>query len=84
MKPVVKVIVAEPSLIIRKGLLSVLKKISTLNLEVSEVADVQQLTASLAWHKPDVLIVNPSLAGVVPGVTGKRGAAEGTPEVVAW
>ena len=47
MKPVVKVIVAEPSLIIRKGLLSVLKKISTLNLEVSEVADLQQLTASL-------------------------------------
>ena len=83
MKPVVKVIVAEPSLIIRKGLLSVLKKISTLNLEVSEVADVQKLTASLSWHKPDVLIVNPSLAGVVPVVTGKRGADEVPPKSIA-
>ena len=49
MKPVVKVIVAEPSLIIRKGLLSVLKKLTTINIETTEVADVQQLTASLVF-----------------------------------
>ena len=34
MKPVLKVVIAEPSLIIRKGLLTVLKKLSTLNYTI--------------------------------------------------
>ncbi|HIX27813.1 MAG TPA: LuxR C-terminal-related transcriptional regulator [Candidatus Barnesiella excrementigallinarum] len=73
MKPVLKIVVAEPSLIIRKGLLSVLKKISTLNIETTEVPDMQQLTATLSWHRPDVLIVNPALAGVASVVQIKKG-----------
>ena len=48
MKPVLKVVIAEPSLIIRKGLLTVLKKLSTLNIEAAEVADMQQLPALLS------------------------------------
>ena len=83
MKPVVKVIVAEPSLIIRKGLLSVLKKLTTINIETTEVADVQQLTASLAWRKPDVLIVNPGLAGVVSVAQIKKGADGPAPKCIA-
>lgn len=83
MKPVVKVIVAEPSLIIRKGLLSVLKKLTTINIETTEVADVQQLTASLAWRKPDVLIVNPGLAGVVSVAQIKKSADGPAPKCIA-
>lgn len=51
MKPVLKVVIAEPSLIIRKGLLTVLKKLSTLNIEAAEVADMQQLPALLSWRR---------------------------------
>ena len=54
MKPVLKVVIAEPSLIIRKGLLTVLKKLSTLNIEAAEVADMQQLPALLSWRRPDI------------------------------
>ena len=57
MKPVLKVVIAEPSLIIRKGLLTVLKKLSTLNIEAAEVADMQQLPALLSWRRPDILII---------------------------
>lgn len=64
MKPVLKVVIAEPSLIIRKGLLTVLKKLSTLNIEAAEVADVQQLPALLSWRRPDILIIDPGLAGI--------------------
>ena len=63
MKPVLKVVIAEPSLIIRKGLLTVLKKLSTLNIEAAEVADMQQLPALLSWRRPDILILDPGLAG---------------------
>ena len=58
MKPVLKVVIAEPSLIIRKGLLTVLKKLSTLNIEAAEVADMQQLPALLSWRRPDILIIS--------------------------
>ena len=69
-------VIAEPSLIIRKGLLSVLKKLSTLHIETAEVADMQQLMTSLSWHRPDILIVNPGVAGVVSLAQIKRGAKE--------
>ncbi len=83
MKPVVKVIVAEPSLIIRKGLMSVLKKLTAINIETTEVTDVQQLTASLSWRRPDVLIVNPGLAGIVSVVQVKKGAEGVAPKCIA-
>ena len=63
MKPVLKVVIAEPSLIIRKGLLTVLKKLSTLNIEAAEVADMQQLPALLSWRN---LLYSSSSNGAVP------------------
>ena len=70
MKPVLKVVIAEPSLIIRKGLLTVLKKLSTLNIEAAEVADMQQLPALLSWRRPDILIIDPGLAGIKKSLEG--------------
>ena len=83
MNPVIKVVIAEPSLIIRKWLLSVLKKLSTLHIETAEVADMQQLMTSLSWHRPDILIVNPGVAGVVSLAQIKKGSEGAVPKCVA-
>ena len=59
----VRITVAEPSVIIRSGLLSVLKRINMAHIEVFEVAEMEQLKYALSWQKPDVLIVNPAFLG---------------------
>jgi len=60
----VKIVVAEPSSIIRYGLLSILKNIDILHINIVEISDADQLKNSLNWHKPDALIVNPSFLGM--------------------
>lgn len=57
----VKIVVAEPSLIIRSGMLAVLKRIDALDIQIEEVSEVSNLPSLLRWHKPDILIINPSL-----------------------
>jgi DNA-binding CsgD family transcriptional regulator len=56
----VKITLAEPSVIIRDGMLSILRRLSTLHVEVFEVSDMEQLKSSLGWQKPDVLMLNPA------------------------
>lgn len=63
MKSLLKIAVVEPSLIIRNGILSVLRRLSSLNIEIVEIADVAQLPSTLAWKKPDILIVNSMVLG---------------------
>jgi DNA-binding NarL/FixJ family response regulator len=60
----VKITLAESSVIIRDGILSVLRRLNTLHVEVFEVSDMEQLKNSLGWQKPDVLMVNPAFLGV--------------------
>lgn len=60
----VKIAIAEPSVIIRSGVLSVLKRLNALHAEVFEISEIDQLRNSLSWQKPDILMVNPSLLGV--------------------
>ena len=57
----VKITLAEPSVIVRSGMLSILRRQNTLHVEVFEVNDVEQLKNSLSWQKPGVLMVNPAL-----------------------
>lgn len=64
MSTILKIAVAEPSLIIRSGLLSVLKRLTSLNIEILEIGEITRLEASLSWRKPDILIVNPASLGV--------------------
>ena len=64
MSTMLKIAVAEPSLIIRSGILSVLKRLTTLNIEILEIGEITQLETSLNWRKPDILIVNPASLGV--------------------
>ena len=64
MSVVVKIAVVEPSVIIRSGLLAVLKRLPAFEAEIVEIADLTQLISTLNWRKPDVLIVNPAFLGV--------------------
>lgn len=60
----IKIAVAEPSLIIRNGMLSVLKRFSGLNIQIVEIPDVSKLDMILRMQHPDILIINPMLLGV--------------------
>jgi DNA-binding NarL/FixJ family response regulator len=61
-KPV-RITVAEPSVIIRKGVLSVLKQLAPLQLEVFEVGEMEQLKSALLHQKPDILLISPAFWG---------------------
>ncbi len=58
-----KIAIAEPSVIIRGGLELLLKRLPGLPIQLVEIASAESLFESLRMHKPDILIVNPSLPG---------------------
>lgn len=64
MSKVLKLAVAEPSAIIRCGLLALLRGLPGLNLDILEIGDMSRLSALLARHRPDVLVVNPASLGL--------------------
>ncbi len=64
MSRTVRIVVAEPSELIRAGVVAILSRITEFRLEVHEVAEAEKLRDHLGWIKPDILIVNPSLLGV--------------------
>ncbi len=66
MKTLLKIAVAEPSLILRCGMVAVLRRLSTLHIEIIEIAELSQLQTTLSRRTPDVLIVNPSVLGFFP------------------
>ena len=51
MSVVVKIAVVEPSVIIRSGLLAVLKRLPAFEAEIVEIADLTQLISTLNWRK---------------------------------
>lgn len=60
----VKITVAEPSVVIRNGMISVIKMLGALKAEIFEIEDIEQLRGALAWQTPDILIVNPAALGM--------------------
>ena len=58
-----KIVIAEPSAIVRYGLETMLKRLPGLRIQVSEIATIESLTEDLRAHQPDVLIINPSIPG---------------------
>ena len=60
----IKILVAEPSVIVRNGILTILRQMDMLHLEVAEVSEIENLRHSLNWHKPDILIINPASLGL--------------------
>lgn len=59
----VHIVIAEPSVIIRSGLFSVLKRISALNIDIAEIGNLSSLSTQLRRYRPDILIVNPTQVG---------------------
>lgn len=58
-----KIVIAEPSAIIRSGLEVMLKRLSGLRLNIFGTASAASLAEDLRKMCPDVLIVNPALPG---------------------
>ena len=61
MSALLNIAVAEPSAIIRSGLEAVLKRIPGFRIQIIEIATAELLQETLRSHKPDILIINPSL-----------------------
>ena len=60
MRPL-KLAVAEPSLVLRKGVVTVLERLSS---QAVEIVEVSLLVVQLRRHTPDLLIVNPATPGL--------------------
>lgn len=59
----IKIAIAEPSAIIRCGLITILKRLPGLHIQLTEISTAEHLVDSLRMHRPEVLIINPSLPG---------------------
>ncbi|MFA6926683.1 MAG: hypothetical protein WCQ69_06785, partial [Bacteroidales bacterium] len=55
----IHVALAEPSEILRAGMIEVLKRIGILDIYVIEIADVNSFDCNVSNPTPDLLIVNP-------------------------
>lgn len=60
---VLKIVVAEASVIVRSGLTAVLKRIPNLNIHPVEVSSTEALQNFIHLHTPDIVIVNPTFGG---------------------
>lgn len=60
---IINIAVAEVSMIVRNGLISVLRHLPDYNVETLEISSVEGLQLCMESHKPDILIVNPMFDG---------------------
>lgn len=64
MSRALKLAVAEPSAVLRCGIVAVLSRMPARDIDILEIADLSQLKVQLLRHRPDVLIVNPASLGI--------------------
>ncbi|WP_321518446.1 LuxR C-terminal-related transcriptional regulator [uncultured Bacteroides sp.] len=62
-KELLKIAIAEPSVIIRSGITVVLKRIPGFRIQPVEITSINTLNSYLHLHKPDILIINPAFWG---------------------
>ena len=55
-----RVVVAETSVIVRSGVVAVLKRLPGLHVRPVEVASPDALESCIHMHTPDILLVNPT------------------------
>lgn len=60
----IHIIIAEPSAIIRCGVVTLLERVQNLNLDIAEISDLTTLSTSTHRQIADLLIVNPSHLGL--------------------
>lgn len=58
--------VAESSVVVRRGLISVIGHSEGFKAKIYEVSEPEQLRNVLVWQNPDILIVNPAVLGLFP------------------
>lgn len=58
------ILVADPSLIIRSGVVSVLLNIDSLRIDVAEVSDMFRLEDEITYFSPDIVVINPKYLGI--------------------
>lgn len=63
MSTTLKIVIAEPSVIVRSGLETLLKRLPGLRIHISEITTIESLTEDLRTHQPDILIINPTIPG---------------------
>lgn len=63
MRELLTIAIADTSVIIRNGVMALLKHFSNVRAQIIEISTVDSLPEMLTAHKPNVLIVNPSLIG---------------------
>jgi DNA-binding NarL/FixJ family response regulator len=61
----VRIVIIEPSTIIRSGIISILHRLNTIQMDVFEITDFEQLKSSLSWQRPDILIINPTVLSLL-------------------
>lgn len=66
MSTAIHIAIAEPSLIIRSGVIAVLRRLSTLDIRIVEAADLSRLCETLRQTRPEILIIDSSLLPVLP------------------
>ncbi|MFA7115668.1 MAG: LuxR C-terminal-related transcriptional regulator [Bacteroidales bacterium] len=77
------IIIAEPSAIIRSGLISILSKLQSMNLEIEQIPDLNKLKSELKIRVPDILIVNPAHLGYFSLQTIKADVHDNNMKVIA-
>lgn len=61
MSTVLKIVLVEPSLILRSGMSYVLRRLTSFDVQVVETGESERLDELIEAESPDMLIVNPSL-----------------------
>lgn len=62
-REILKIAVAEPSMIIRSGVAVMLKRISGFKIQPIEIAAIETLHECVRQNRPDLLIINPAFLG---------------------
>ena len=62
-RELIHVAVADSAVILRSGLISVLKMLPDVNIETIEVTSMKSLENCMLSHRPDVIVVNPTFEG---------------------
>ncbi len=70
------ILISDPSMIIRRGVVSVLLEIESLSLEISEVESVEQLGEAIEQRGADIVIVNPLHLGITSPNAFRMGATK--------
>lgn len=61
MSTFLKIVVVEPSLILRSGMSYVLRRLTSFDVQVSETGEPERLEELIREESPDIILINPSL-----------------------